>query len=218
MVVWQALSATGLRNASTDPDPWTSRAGAFILHTAMVFVCAIIGFPWLIWRWIAWVQPYVHMPALEPAWSWYLPHIALVNLTLAVAVGYGMTRGLKAGAVWAWTVPTFVLGVKMLLFAHPPTSSVLFQTPPGMTALEYFFGILPETPPVTMPISAWPLDIDYERIVAQMRFTASFSAGVGYTLGALVARHELLTKMFVFEKPPEDEGAIASSDAGETEN
>jgi hypothetical protein len=34
-----------------------------------------------------------------------------------------------------------------------------------------------------------PLDPDFERIVAQMRFTASFCAGVGYTLGALVARY-----------------------------
>jgi hypothetical protein len=217
MVVWQAVPVTASMNASALPSPWTGRAGAFVLHTAMVFVCVIIGFPWLIWRWLAWVQPYVHVPRSEQAWNWYLPHIALVNLALSVAVGYGMARGLKIAAVWAWTVPALVLGVKMLLFAHPPASSVLFQTSPGMTALEYFFGTLHEIPPMTMPITALPLDIDYERILAQMRFTASFSAGVGYTLGALVARYELLTKMFVFEKPPEDESAIAFSDAGEAE-
>lgn len=202
MVVWQAVSAASPSNASTVSDPWASLGAAFILHTTMVFVCAIIEFPWLIWRWFDWIQPYVHVPALGPALSWYLLHIALVNLVLAIPVGYGMARGLKAAAVWAWTLPALVLGVKMLLFAHPPASSVLFQAPPGMTAFEYFFG---------MPVT--PLDAHFERIVAQMWFTASFCAGVGYTLGAWVARYELLTKMFIFEKPPEDDDAIASSEA-----
>jgi hypothetical protein len=207
MVVWQAMSATFSINPSAEPLPWTGRAGAFLLHTTMVFVCAIIGFPGLIWRLPTWVQPFVHVPWSEEAWSWYLPHIALVNLALSIAVGYGMARGLKIAAVWAWTAPAFVLGVKMLLFAHPPASSVLFQNSPAMTPLEYFFGILPVA----------PLEPDFERIVAQMRFTASFCAGVGYTLGALVARYGLLTRMFVFEKPPEDESAVTFSDAGEPE-
>lgn len=207
MVVWQAMSVTTSMNSSAGPSPWSGRTGAFILHTAMVFVCAIIGFPGLIWRLPSWIQVFVHVPWLEQAWSWYLPHIALVNLALSIAVGYGMARGLKIAAVWAWMVPTLVLGVKMLRFAHPPASSVLFQALPAMTPLEYFFGILPVA----------PLDPDFERIVAQMRFTTSFCAGVGYTLGALVARYELLTKMFVFEKPPEDESAVTFSDAGEAE-
>ena len=207
MVVWQAMSATTSMNPSAGTSPWSGRTGAFILHTAMVLVCAFIGFPGLIWRLPGWVQPFVHLPWLAQAWSWYLPHIALVNLALSIPVGYGMARGLKIAAIWAWTVPTLVLGVKMLVFAHPPASSVLFQASPATTALEYFFG--------TLPVA--PLEPDFERIVAQMRFTASFCAGVGYTLGALLSRYELLTKMFVFEKPPEDESAVAFSDASEAE-
>jgi len=207
MVVWQAMSVTPPVHTAV-PSPWTSSAGAFILHTVTVFVCASLSFPWLVGRWSAWVEPYVHVSESGSAWSWYLSHIALGSLVLAVAVGYGMARGLKTAAVWAWTVPALVLGVKMLVFAHPPASSVLFQTPPGMTALEYFFGILPVT----------PFDPDFERIVAQMRFTASFCTGVGYTLGAVVARYELLTKMFIFEKPPADRSATACSDAGEAES
>jgi hypothetical protein len=188
--------------------------GAFILHTAMVYVCATTGFPWLISRWFAWVERYVHFPGSGQGWSWYLPHIALVNLTLAVAVGYGMARGLKVAAIWAWAVPAFALGVQMWAFAHPPASSVLFQAPPTTTALEYFFSALPEVSLNAWPIGPFPPDVDYERILAQMRFTVPFCAGAGYALGALVARYEILTKMFVFEKPLEDESAPASSDAG----
>jgi hypothetical protein len=192
---------------------WSSGAGEFILHSAMVFSCAMIGFPWLIWRWFDWVQPYVHVPPSGPAWSWYWPNLALVNLAMAIGVGYGMARGLKTAAVWAWTVPALVLGVKMLVFSHPPASSVLFEARPKMTSLEYFFGVLPGVLPDAGPMSEFPLDFDYERILAQIRYTASFCAGVGYTLGALVARYQLLTKMFVFEKPVEGETAPAQSDA-----
>jgi hypothetical protein len=217
MIVSQVVLADRASNAPAMPPPWTSLAGAFLAHSMMVFACASIGFPWLIGRWFAWVQPYAHVPVVGGYLSWYLPHLALVNLILAVAVGYGMARGLKAAAVWAWALPAFVIGVKMVLFAHPAANSVLFQAPPNMTSLEYFFGVLTETPPMTMPISTWPLDIDYQRIVAQMRFTAPFFSGVGYTLGALVARYEILTKMFIFERPESDEGSIVSSDADEAE-
>jgi len=141
MVGWQAMSVTTSMNPSVWPSPWSGRTWAFILHTAMVFVCAIIGFPGLIWRLPGWVRIFVHVPWLEPAWSWYLPYIALGNLAFSIAVGYGMARGLKTAAVWAWIVPTLVLGVKMLLFAHPPANSVLFQASPTMAPLEYFFGI-----------------------------------------------------------------------------
>ncbi|HST11519.1 MAG TPA: hypothetical protein VLL05_14175 [Terriglobales bacterium] len=208
-----AVPGTPPSSASAQSGRWAGLVGPFVLHTAMVYVCARIGFPWLFSRWFAWAEPYVHFPGSLLGWSWYLPHLAVVNLALAVAVGYGMGRGLRAAAFGAWAVPALALGVKMWLFAHPPASSVLFQGPPKMTALEYFFGAVSEVPPNAGPMGVFPFDVDYERIFAQMRFTAPFCAGVGYALGALVARYEILTKMFVFEKPLEDEGAPASSNA-----
>ena len=110
MVVWQAMSVTTSMNPLAGPSPWSGRTGAFILHTAMVFVCAIIGFPGLIWRLPSWIQLFVHVPWLEQAWSWYLPHIALVNLALSIAVGYGMgawfedsgRRGMDGTHACAW--------------------------------------------------------------------------------------------------------------------
>jgi hypothetical protein len=168
----------------------------YVLHTAMVYLCALTCFPWLVSRWFAWVEPFVHISESTSGTDWYLHHLATVNLALALAVGYGMARGARAAAIWAWSVPTLLLIVKMMQFANrSSTGSVLYTGTPTMSAIEYFFGILPRIPSAGISSA-----VDYERVWAQLTTTASFCAGIGYALGALVARYELLTKMFIFEK------------------
>ena len=64
-----------------------------------------------------------------------------------------------------------------------------------MTALKYFFDIQK-----VMPTWANPLASDPERVAAQMFVTAPFYAGLAYSLGALMSKHQLLVKPFTFEK------------------
>jgi hypothetical protein len=62
-----------------------------------------------------------------------------------------------------------------------------------MTALKFFFDSRRRANPD-------PLASDPIRVWAQFSVTAPFYAGVAYSLGALASKHQLLTKLFTFEK------------------
>jgi hypothetical protein len=72
-----------------------------------------------------------------------------------------------------------------------------------MSALRYFFEKERETPrltnvPIGDPVRAW----------AQMSVTAPFYAGIAHSLGATSSKHQILKKLFAFDKsettPPQD--------------
>jgi hypothetical protein len=63
-----------------------------------------------------------------------------------------------------------------------------------MTAVKYFFDIQKTAPTWANPFASDPV-----RVVAQMFVTAPF-AGVAYSARALLSKHEVLTKLFTFEK------------------
>jgi hypothetical protein len=97
-------------------------------------------------------------------------------------------------ARWALAIPTAVLLARMLLY-HAPTSVLAGSS---ITAIRYFFDIQK-----VMPTFADPLSSDPVRVWAQMSVTAPFYAGIAYSLGALASKHQLLTKLFAFEKHDE---------------
>ena len=160
---------------------------------------------WLVFHWFGWVAPILQISTSIPATDWYLQHFELATILPALLVGYiNVARFFPATvrsylhegqsgsiAAWAWSVPTVVLIYRMLMY-HPP-SSVLLGT--SVTAIEYFFDIQK-----VMPTLANPLASDPVRVLAQMSITAPFYAGVAYSLGALASKHQLLTKLFAFEK------------------
>ena len=178
---------------------------AFILHTYVVYFCAMHLSQWLVFHWFGWVAPILQISTSIPATDWYLQHFELATILPALLVGYiNVARFFPATvrsylhegqsgsiAAWAWSVPTVVLIYRMLMY-HPP-SSVLLGT--SVTAIEYFFDIQK-----VMPTLANPLASDPVRVLAQMSITAPFYAGVAYSLGALASKHQLLTKLFAFEK------------------
>jgi hypothetical protein len=76
----------------------------------------------------------------------------------------------------------------------------------SMSAFRYFFEIQP-----VMPTFATLFTTDVVRIAAQMMVTAPFYAGIAYSLGAIVARHQILVKLFSFEKPEEASSSDSSN-------
>lgn len=183
-------------------------AAAFVLHTLVAYVCAIHFSQWLVFHWFGWIAPILQISISIPATDWYLQHFELATILPALVVGYlNIAQFLPAivfvhmyeeescsAATWAWSIPTIVLLCRMVMY-HAP-SSVLFGT--SMTAIRYFFDIQK-----LMPTWANPLASDPVRVWAQMSVTAPFYAGVAYSLGALVSKHRLLTKLFTFEKHDE---------------
>jgi hypothetical protein len=185
--------------------PWFGPLPAFALHTAIVYTCALHISMFLVGRWFAWVAPILQISSSVPPLDWYLQHFELVITVPAIIAGYiNVVRFVPAvvgrpiwdnrfdsAVPWAWSIPTLVLLYRML--QYEPPSSVLFGT--SMTAIKYFFDIQK-----VMPTWANPLASDPVRVAAQMFVTAPFYAGVAYSLGALLSMHELLTKLFTFEK------------------
>ncbi len=184
------------------------RVAAFGIHTVVLYACAVHLSPWLVFHWFGWAAPILQVSINMPATDWYLQHLELVTIVPALIVGYiNVTRFLPATirsyvgerqsdsvAVWAWAIPTLVLGYKMLLY-HAP-SSVLYGS--SMSAIKYFFDIQKVAPTMSNPLASDPI-----RVLAQMTLTAPFYAPVAYSLGALASRHGLLGKLFTFEKRDE---------------
>ncbi len=184
------------------------RVAAFGIHTVVLYVCAVHLSPWLVFHWFGWVAPILQVSINMPATDWYLQHLELVTIVPALIVGYiNVTRFLPATirsyigeaqsdsvAVWAWAIPTLVLGYKMLLYQAP--SSVLYAT--SMSAIKYLFDIQKVAPTMSSPLASDPI-----RVLAQMTLTVPFYAAVAYSLGALASRHGLLGKLFTFEKRDE---------------
>jgi hypothetical protein len=184
---------------------WFGPVPAFALHTAIVYTCALHISMFLVGRWFAWGAPILQIPSRVPPADWYLQHFELVTIIPALLAGYvNVVRFIPAmvgrpiwdnrfdSAVrWAWSIPTLMLSYRMLQY-HAP-SSVLFGT--SITAMKYFFDIQK-----VMPTWVNPLASDPSRVAAQMFVTAPFYAGVGYSLGAFLSKHQLLIKLFTFEK------------------
>ena len=188
--------------------PWFGPIPAFALHTAIVYISALHVSLFLVGRWFAWIAPALQIPVSVPPADWYLQHFELVIIIPALLAGYiNVVRFLPAtvgrpiwdadfdsAIIWAWCVPTLVLSYRMLQY-HAP-SSVLFGT--SMTAVKYFLEIQK-----VMPTWANPFASDPSQVAAQMFVTGPFYAGVAYSLGALLSKHELLGKLFTFEKHEE---------------
>jgi hypothetical protein len=176
---------------------------AFMLHTYVAYSCAMHVSQRLVFYWFGWVAPILHVPSIVPATDWYLKHFELMTILPALVIGYVnvarilpdvvrnfMYEEQHSIATWAWTFPTFVLLYKMLEY-HVP-SSVLFGG--SMTAMKYFFEIQTVMPTLQNPLASDPV-----RVGEQMLVTAPFYAGIAYSLGALVSKHHVLTKLFTFE-------------------
>jgi hypothetical protein len=192
---------------ATEQKSWFGYLLAFIVHTYVSYACAIHLSGWLVARWFRWVIPFLQLYTIVPATDWYLQHLEWITILPALVVGYVsvggalqrsvlavLREGYRSTATWAWTVPTLVLSYRMLEY-HAP-SSVLYGS--SMTAVKYFFDIQRVMPTIQNPLASDPI-----RVLAQMRVTAPFYAGIAYSLGAFLSAHGVLTGLFAHAKPEE---------------
>jgi hypothetical protein len=187
---------------------WLGYFAAFMLHSYVAYTCAMHVSAWLVFHWFGWVMPILHVSTSTPATDWYLQHFELMTILPALVMGHlnvarflpstirnFMHEGNHSIATGAWIFPTLVLLYRMLEY-HARSSSVLYGS--SMAVVKYFFDIQP-----VMPTRQNLLASDPVRVWAQMSVTAPFYAGVAYSLGALLSKHGLLTKLFAFEKHDE---------------
>jgi hypothetical protein len=186
---------------------WLGYAAALVLHTYIAYTCAMHLSAWLVFHWFGWALPILHVYTTIPAADWYLQHFELMTILPALVVGFlNIARFLPPGirhfmhegstsiALCAWALPALVLLYRMLEY-HAP-SSVLYGN--SMSAVRYFFDIQK-----VMPTWRSPLASDPVRVWAQMSVTAPLYAGVAYSLGAVLSKYGVVTKLLTFEKHDE---------------
>ncbi len=146
----------------------------------------------------------LHLSIGIPSRDWYLQHFESATVIPAMIVGYFSVRLLPAAirqyigasragraAHLAWAAPTGILVYQMLVYhALPP--SVLYGS--SVSAIKYFFDIQ-KIVPLSYPFASDPV-----RVWAQMSITGPFYAGMAYSLGALASSHQILKKIFSFER------------------
>jgi hypothetical protein len=147
---------------------------SLLLHTSIVYICAIRLSPMLTYYWLA-----LFGVSTLSAGDWYLQHLEIVTLLPAAVVGFVITRWRPVGSFWSWLLPTGVLVCGLLLYSSP--HSVLVSN--RGNKLEYFFHIQRY-----MPTGANPLVSDPRRVLEQMLITAPFYAGISYSVGAYLAK------------------------------
>jgi hypothetical protein len=215
------ISSDNFRKGMTSVDAPSGRRSlftngtSFVLHTLLVYLCALHLSGWLVSRWFALVAPVLQISSIVRPEDWYLQHLEVVTVVPAFVAGYlNVFRsapvwigGTKVGnhpvpvGVWAWIVPATILCYKMLAYRTP--SSVLYGRSVYETfiqAVRYFFVIQQEAPRL------WNLSAsDPVRVLEQMTITAPFYAGMSYSLGALETNYYILTKLFTFQTPRDPE-------------
>lgn len=180
----------------------------FAVDTLVVYILALRVSGTLVSLWFAWVPRLLQISTIVRPGDWFMQHLELMTIGPALVAGYidvgrivpaflgGLIkeRRTNPAAILAWMIPTSVLIYKMLQYRSP--ASVLAGN--SMPAFRYFFDIQR-----TMPTFAQLLAGDPVRLAQQMTVTAPFYAGSAYSLGALIHRYGILTKLFIFERPEE---------------
>jgi hypothetical protein len=106
-----------------------------------------------------------------------------------------MHEGHDSIATWAWIFPPLVLLYRMLE-CHTPSSSVLYGssiTGSSEVFLRYCEG--------HADLAESTCQRPYSRVGATV--TAPFYAGLANSAGALASKHQVLAKLFTFEKHDE---------------
>jgi hypothetical protein len=181
-----------------------NKLGPFALHTTAAAICGIFLGPWLLSRWFLWILPLVGT-TLPITGSDHLQHFELVSVVPAFVVGYFIYPRFPKLATSAWVVPTVVLVYKMLTFTEP-YSSVL--TPHPSTLLSYFFVIQRTMPTLTPGFGG----VDIVRVGTQLFVVGPFYAGMAYSIGALVAKQNLVKKFFGRSPSLQSETEIAQTE------
>lgn len=174
----------------------------FALHTLVAYACALRLSQWLVFHWFIWIAPRTGVASSTPATDWYLQHFEVVTIFPALVIGYvNLTRFLPrfvrnyayAGrllwvGMWVWTIPTTMLLYKILTYHGQ--ASVLFDVTLS-SRIRYFFDIQK-----VMPTLANPLASDPVRVWAQVSVVGPFYAGLAYSMGSWMAKHQISAKLF----------------------
>jgi len=176
------LQAASSRDTS---DIW--RVLWFPLHLAAVYAIVNLATPWLSGWTRARLLPFFGKPTSSGGFEFLFSHLFAFSFIPAFLSGLINARFKHKAAQFVWLAPAAVLAYK---FATFPASSVL-QNHFSSAFHEYFGGgfLIPEFRDWHEFWSIAGSNSDVTRGMHQLKFTAPFYAGVGYSAAAWIGRH-----------------------------
>jgi hypothetical protein len=175
----------------------------FFLHLIAVYAIVTFGTPWLAgWTWGT-LMPLLQQRTSSNRFEFLFSHIFVFSFLPAFMAGLTNARFRHKAALLVWLVPTAILVYELVIFRAP---SVL-QSHSSAAFHQYFGGDfhIPEFRDWHDLLTIASSNSDMTRGMAQLKFTALFYGGIGYSLGAWVClrmnlNEKLWKRIEVWEK------------------
>jgi hypothetical protein len=192
------MDAATQRTGPSPDTPDTHSAGGwqvlwFLLHLAAVYALVEFFTPWLAGWTRGTLLPLLQQhPTSSGRVQFLFSHVLALSFVPAFLSGLINARFRHKAAQFVWLVPAVILAYK---FATFPAPSVLQNQFPA--AFHQYFGsgfVVPEFRNYHDLFWIAGSNSDMTRGMAQLRFTAPFYAGVGYSLAAWIGRRTELNR------------------------
>ena len=164
----------------------------FFPHLAAVYAIVKIITPWIGGWTRSTLLPLLQYPTSSGSFEFLFSHILAFSFIPGCLAGLVNARFKHKAAQFVWLVPTLVLAYEIVTFSDVS----IFQSQ-IRAALHYYFGggfLIPEFWNWHEFWSIVGSNADATRGMAQLRFTAPFYAGVGYSLASWIGRRTELSR------------------------
>ncbi len=157
----------------------------FLLHLAAVYVIVEFCTPWLAGWTRGTLLPFLGYPASSGRFEFLFSHILAFSFIPAFLAGLINVRFKHKAAQFVWLIPAAILAYKFATFPSPSAFQSQFPA-----AFHQFFGGAFAVPEYHNWEEFWSIasSHDVTRGMVQLKFTAPFYAGVGYSTAACIGR------------------------------
>lgn len=164
----------------------------FLLHLVGVYAIVNVCTP-LLARWTRDILlPLLQHPSSSGRFEYLYSHLFVFSLVPAFVAGLVTARFKHKAAQFVWLLPAVILGYKFATFPSPSVLQSQFSA-----AFHQYFGGGFSIPDFRAWRDFWSIvgsNPDWTRGEAQIKFTAPFYAGVGYSLAAWICRRTELNR------------------------
>lgn len=158
------------------------QAAWYALHMTALYFSVKVCTPWIAGRIHDWILPFLVQGQTEGRLQFLLSHLFAFSFIPAFCAGLISHKYRSAVAAWVWIPPALVL---LYHFLTLPTSTLQNHF---AAAYHQFFSAdfnLPEYRDYREMFAG--LSPDILRAAEQLRFTAPFFAGIGYSMASLLS-------------------------------
>ncbi len=155
----------------------------FLLHLAAVYIIVEFCTPWLAGWTRATLLPLLDHPTSSGRFEFLFSHILAFSFIPAFLAGLINARFKHKAAQFVWLVPAAILAYKFATFPAPSAFQSQFPA-----AFHQYFGGGFAVPEYHSWEEFWSIasSHDVTRGMVQLKFTAPFYAGAGYSLAAWI--------------------------------